>query len=232
MASDPNTPNKSGRPGAAPGDPIVIGLLEAYAAGVFPMSHGAGGPIGWYDPDPRGIIPLDQGALRVPRSLRSKVRSRRFRITTDEAFDRVIRACAAPRAGQTGDEGWIDERIVDAYTRLHVAGHAHSVEAWLVDGNARRLVGGLYGVHLRGLFAGESMFSRPDLGGTDASKVCLVWLWHHLRAHGFTLLDTQFMTDHLRSLGGIEIAREAYHDRLATALRTETAWLPFRTPEV
>lgn len=226
MDQNPNTPPED------PRDPVVEGLLAAYAEGVFPMAHGVGGPIGWYDPDPRGILPLDEGAIGLSRSLRSRVRSARFEITTDRSFGDVIRACGAPRAGQTGDEGWIDERIVDAYSRLHRAGHAHSVEAWFGEGADRRLVGGLYGVHLRGLFAGESMFSRPDLGGTDASKVCLVWLWHHLRARGFALLDTQFMTDHLRSLGGVEIPRDEYHDRLERALALETLWAPFGPPDV
>ncbi len=214
-----------------PADPVVAGLLEGYAQGVFPMAE-PGGAVYWYDPDPRGIIPLDRpvngGGIRIGRSLRARVRSGRFRITTDTAFDAVIRACAARRAGQDPGASWIDGRIIDAYTRLHDAGHAHSVEAWL-DGTDGRpvLVGGLYGVRLGGLFAGESMFSRPDLGGTDASKVCLVWLWFHLRRLGFVVLDTQFMTDHLRSLGGVEIPRAAYHALLAAALAVDTRWAPF-----
>jgi leucyl/phenylalanyl-tRNA--protein transferase len=248
MGRIPNN-HEAGEQGPA-GDPVVAGLLGAYADGVFPMAHGIGGPVYWYDPDPRGIIPLPrpeaspetqtetrtgsqaERGLRISTSLRARVRSGRFTVTTDEAFDAVIHACGGPRTGQSGEEGWIDDRIIDAYTRLHRAGHAHSVEAWLVEGDERRLVGGLYGVHLRGLFAGESMFSRPDLGGTDASKVCLVWLWHHLRARGFTLLDPQVTTDHLRSLGGLEIPREAYRARLAEAMATETAWLPFEPPSV
>lgn len=214
-------------------DPVVAGLVEAYANGVFPMAD-PGGAVYWYDPDPRGIIPLEgeeneEGGLRVSRSMRATLRAveteGRFRVTSDRAFGDVIRACAGPRRGQTGDESWIDARIIDAYERLHTAGFAHSVEAWVESpGNEPVLVGGLYGVHLRGLFAGESMFSRPDLGGTDASKVCLVALWRHLRAQGCTLLDTQFMTDHLRSLGGLEISRAAYHERLATALAIDAAW--------
>lgn len=233
-------------------DRIIEPLLGAYAEGVFPMAEpprdGRPGEVYWYDPDPRGVIPLDDGALRVSRSLRRRLRSGRFTITTDRAFSAVIRACAAPRADEP--ETWIDDRIIHAYEALHAAGHAHSVEAWLtpdadteqseasdpppVNQAARlpepTLVGGLYGVHLRGLFAGESMFSRPHLGGADASKVCLVHLWHHLRARGFTLLDTQFTTPHLESLGGIEISRNEYHARLAEAMACDTAWLPF-TPE-
>lgn len=211
-------------------DPAVVGLLCAYAEGVFPMAE-PGGEVSWYDPDPRGVIPLDSpengGGLRVSRSLRAVVRAGRFRITADSAFGGVIRACGSPRRGQTGEESWIDDRIVDAYERLYEAGHAHSVEAWLDGADGPVLVGGLYGVHLRGLFAGESMFSRPDLGGTDASKVCLVALWRHLRARGFTLLDTQFMTEHLRSLGGVEISRDDYRQRLSVTLTIEPSWDPF-----
>jgi leucyl/phenylalanyl-tRNA--protein transferase len=215
---------------------FVDALLSAYGEGVFPMSEPGGG-VYWYDPDPRGVIPLGDGALRITRSLRRSLRSPRLRITTDRAFGAVIRACAEARAGQAGS--WIDGRIVRAYEALHRAGHAHSVEAWLTagdagggpgvtgGGNGGVLVGGLYGVHLRGLFAGESMFSRPDLGGTDASKVCLVHLWRHLRTRGFTLLDTQFLTPHLASLGGVEIPRAEYRRRLGGAMRVETAWAPF-----
>lgn len=190
----------------------------------------AGDGIAWYDPDPRGIIHLDSDGLIVSRSLRQRVRNQRFRVTTDTAFSEVIRACAHPR----GDEGeWIDARIIDAYERLFAAGHAHSIEAWLdcTDGTTV-LVGGLYGVHLRGLFAGESMFSRPRLGGTDASKVCLVHLWHHLCARGFTLLDTQFTNEHIASLGGVEIPREAYHQKLGAALQISTAWGELAVPMV
>lgn len=207
---------------------LVDALLSAYREGVFPMSE-AGGEVYWYDPDPRGVIPLGEGGLRVGRSLRRSLRNPRLRITTDVAFGAVIRACAEARAGQRGS--WIDGRIVRAYEALHRAGHAHSVEAWLTAGDEGGgggvLVGGLYGVHLRGLFAGESMFSRPELGGTDASKVCLVHLWRHLRARGFVLLDTQFLTPHLASLGGVEISRAEYRRRLDGAMRAETAWEPF-----
>lgn len=214
--------------------PTIIGqmdepartILDLYARGLFPMAE-PGGEIYLYDPDPRAIIPLDNGGLRVPRSLRQRVRSGRFTITTDRAFGRVIRACAAPRDDQP--EGtWIDERIIAIYEDLHAAGHAHSVEAWL--GGAApdaRLVGGLYGVHLGGLFAGESMFSRPDLGGTDASKVCLVHLWHHIRGRGFTLLDAQFINPHLVRLGAVEISRGEYLRRLGRASGKRTDWLPF-----
>jgi len=208
-------------------DPLVAGLLSAYAQGAFPMSE-PGGDVAWYDPDPRGIIPLDDGGLRVSKTLRQRVRNGRFRVTTNAAFGRVIRACAQPRGDD--NDGWIDARIIDAYRRLHLAGCAHSIEAWLDADGESVLVGGLYGVHLGGLFAGESMFSRPELGGTDASKVCLVHLWHHLRARGFTILDTQFTNDHLRRLGGIEIGREEYHRMLGIAVSADRDWQPFSVP--
>lgn len=213
------------------GPPTIIGqmdepartILDLYARGLFPMAE-PGGEVYLYDPDPRGIIPLEDGGLRLSRSLRRRVRSGRFTITTDRAFGRVIRACAAPRDDQPGGT-WIDERIIAVYEDLHAEGHAHSLEAWLGEpGPDDRLVGGLYGVHLRGLFAGESMFSRPDLGGTDASKVCLVHLWNHLRKRGFTLLDTQFINPHLARLGAVEIGRDEYLERLADSLRRETTW--------
>ncbi len=233
-----------------PFDDIIATILGVYAEGQFPMAH-PDGAVYLYDPDPRGVIPLDDGALRVSRSLRQRVRSGRFRITTDRAFGQVIRACAEPRpipadedeadasgaeASEAEDCTWISEDLIQIYEALHLAGHAHSIEAWLdlpgdeaSDQSTAKptLVGGLYGVHLRGLFAGESMFSRPSLGGTDASKVCLVHLWHHLRARGFTLLDTQFTTPHLERLGAIEIGREVYKARLTEALEYTTTWTPF-----
>jgi len=236
---NPNPPEEDDRA-------VAEMLLNAYAQGLFPMAE-PGGEIYLFDPDPRGVIPLDRpvngGGLRVPRSLRQRVRSGRFAITTDRAFSDVIRACATPRPGEP-DGSWIDGRIIAMYEALHRLGFAHSVEAWLMPdprgapgsspvGRASRLpdpptlVGGLYGVHLRGLFAGESMFSRPDLGGTDASKVCLVHLWRHLRARGFTLLDTQFTTPHLERLGVVEISREAYHSQLKQAMDRATSWEPF-----
>ena len=208
-------------------DKACSDLLEAYARGLFPMGE-PDGSVSWYDPDPRGVIPLEPGGLRVSRSLRQRVRSGVFQITSDGAFEDVIRACAEPRPGRDGGQTWIDERFVTIYTALHRRGRAHSVEAWRVDGDGRRrLVGGLYGVRLGALFAGESMFSRPLLGGTDASKVCLVHLVAHLRARGFTLLDTQFQNDHLARLGCVEISRDAYHGRLRDAIARDVAWGAF-----
>lgn len=200
-------------------DPVCNAVLQAYAAGIFPMADPDTGDIGWYDPPTRGIIPLVDAALRTPRSLRQRVRSARFAVTTNTAFEHVIAACAQPRPGQDDTATWIDPQIRRLYTHLHAHGHAHSIEAWRSDDAGHpQLVGGLYGVAHRGLFAGESMFSRPNLGGTDASKVCLVHLWHHLRARGYALLDCQFWTPHLATLGCIEITRDEYHAQLARAM--------------
>lgn len=208
-------------------------MLDAYRAGAFPMADPQTGAIEWFRPDPRAILPLD--GFHVPTSLRQRVTSRgprRFWVTSDRAFSRVIRACAKPRPD--GEGTWIDDRIVHAYETLHDAGHAHSVEAWAIGdergeeaGDDLVLVGGLYGVHVGGLFAGESMFSRPVLGGTDASKVCLVHLVHHLRRRGFALLDVQFVNPHLEQFGVVELACDDYLDRLARAVQTQTAWEPF-----
>jgi leucyl/phenylalanyl-tRNA--protein transferase len=211
---------------------LVEGLLEAYRLGFFPMADPRTGRVEFFSPDPRAIIPIDAppgtpGGLVVPRSLRARVRSGRFRIVSDSAFEQVIDACAQPRDGPEQDgSSWIDERIRHAYTALHRAGFAHSVEAWLPGepGQPDRLVGGLYGVHLGGAFFGESMFSRPAQGGTDASKVCLVHLVHHLRARGFRLLDTQFRNDHIARFGLVEIPRDEYLRQLADALAHPADW--------
>lgn len=193
-------------------------LRWTYAHGVFPMADPRTGSMEWYCPDPRGVIPLD--AFRVPRSVRKAVVARRFVIRVDSVFEDVMRACAGPRTGQTSDASWIDERIVDAYLALHREGNAHSVEAWR-DG---RLVGGLYGVRLGAAFFGESMFVDVPAGGTDASKVCLVYLVETLRAGGFDLLDTQFWNEHLDQFGCVEIPRQAYLARLAAAVPKPAPW--------
>ncbi|MGH6720254.1 MAG: leucyl/phenylalanyl-tRNA--protein transferase [Alphaproteobacteria bacterium] len=186
-------------------DPELV--LRAYAVGVFPMAeHRGDRGVHWVEPDRRGIVPLDR--FHVPRRLGRTVASGRFEVRIDSAFDQVIRACAEPAAGRT--ETWINDAIIDAYTALHGAGHVHSVEAWR-DG---ALVGGLYGVALGAAFFGESMFSRTR----DASKVALVHLVERLRRGGFVLLDTQFMTEHLRQFGAIEVPRARYLELLADAL--------------
>jgi len=191
-------------------------LIRAYSRGIFPMVDSRSGEVVWLSPDPRAVLPL--GGLRVSRSLARTVRRGVFEVRTDSAFERVMRACAEARAGR--ESTWIDERLVKAYTGLHALGLAHSVEAWR-DGE---LVGGLYGVHVGAAFCGESMFSRPELGGTDASKVCLVWLVERLVAGGFQLLDVQFQSPHLERLGCVEITRDAYMERLARALQRWGTW--------
>lgn len=178
-------------------------LLAAYRRGLFPMRLGPGGPIGWWSPDPRGIVPLE--GLRVSRSLRRSCR--RFPTTVDRAFEEVMRACADQRR----PGGWIDETLVEAYTRLHELGWAHSVEAWTAEGE---LAGGVYGVSIGGLFAAESMFHRT----TDAGKVALVSLVELLRAGGAMLLDVQWVTPHLESLGAVEVPRERYLRLVAEAI--------------
>ena len=174
------------------------------------------GRIEYYSPDPRAILPLDD--FHVPKSLARVAKSGVFELRSDTAFERVIRACAEPRPDRR--ETWLDERLIAPYVELHRAGFAHSVEAWR-DGE---LVGGLYGVHLGGAFFGESMFSRPERGGRDSSKLCLANLVERLRAGGFRLLDTQFKTAHLARFGCIEISRKAYLARLSRALQIEARW--------
>ena len=183
-------------------------LLAAYASGWFPMADDEG-EISWYSPDPRGIIPLE--AFHVPTRLRRVARRGAFRIEIDTAFADVIRACADAERDPADSGTWISEEIIDSYCALHDLGHAHSVEAWSGD----QLVGGLYGVALGGAFFGESMFHRA----TDASKVTLIALVDRLRAHGFGLLDTQWVTDHLQQFGAIEIPRSEYLQLLAASLR-------------
>jgi leucyl/phenylalanyl-tRNA--protein transferase len=203
---------------APPGEDLVaVGgdlepgtLLAAYRAGLFPMGvgrHGAA-PLGWWSPDPRGVLPLD--GLRVSRSLRRS--ARRFEVRVDSAFDEVVAACADPRR-----EGrWITPRIAAAYGALHRLGWAHSVECW----REGRLAGGLYGLAIGGLFAGESMFHRE----TDASKVAvlaLVELLSEDRDGGRRLLDVQWRTEHLASLGVVDVPRVEYLRRLRIALASE-----------
>ena len=186
-------------------------LLRAYASGIFPMAESADSEeLYWFDPERRGILPLD--GFHVPRKLRKAVRRGAFDLRFDHAFRAVIEACAEPTPDRP--KTWINADILRLYTELHESGFAHSVECW-ADG---RLVGGLYGVSLGGAFFGESMFSRV----TDASKVALVHLVARLRAGGYTLLDAQFVTDHLSQFGAVEIARSEYRRRLAAALPVQT----------
>jgi leucyl/phenylalanyl-tRNA--protein transferase len=183
-------------------------VLEGYASGIFPMAR-ADGAIEWWRPDPRGIIPLDE--FHVPSSLARVVRSGRFALATDVAFEEVMRACA------DRPETWISEDIIRCYTELHRMGVAHSVECRGADGT---LVGGLYGVALGGAFFGESMFSRA----ANASKVALVHLVDRMRRGNFVLLDVQFQTDHLERFGAVEIRHDEYMKRLEVALRVPARW--------
>jgi leucyl/phenylalanyl-tRNA---protein transferase len=185
-------------------------LLRAYACGIFPMAESADDPtLFWVEPEQRGVIPLD--GLKVSSRLARTVRSDRFTVTVDKAFSEVLDGCAEPKPGR--DNTWINRRIRTLYTGLFRLGHCHSVEVWQGDA----LVGGLYGVNLGGAFFGESMFHRAS----DASKVALVHLVARLIAGGFTLLDTQYVTEHLRSLGAIEISRRRYRSQLDLALLHE-----------
>jgi leucyl/phenylalanyl-tRNA---protein transferase len=195
-------------PNPLPPDPIESGLLLlAYRSGIFPMADSRHDPdIFWVEPQMRAILPLD--GLQVSRSLARVLRRDRFRVTCNLAFEQVMEACAAPRQDGSG-ESWISLRIQASYVGLHRLGHAHSVECWQGDA----LVGGLYGVGFDRVFCGESMFSRVP----DASKVALAWLVAALRAGGASLLDCQFITPHLASLGAVEIAQSRYRELLAEA---------------
>lgn len=170
-------------------------LLAAYSNGIFPMAVDAHGEIGWFSPDPRAIIPLDE--FHIPHGLKRVLKKGQFQITINTEFENVMRECAKRRTGT-----WISEEIIQSYCKLHRLGHAHTVEAR----TAGKLVGGLYGVQVGGAFFGESMFHRVS----DASKVALVALVERLRANRFTLLDTQWLTPHLGQFGAYEVPRREY----------------------
>lgn len=193
-------------------------LLIAYAQGTFPMAYE--GQIYWFDPDPRTILPLDQ--FHISCSLQRTLKKGLFELTVNVDFPAVIRACA--ETGSRQQNSWINEEIITVYVALHRLGIAHSVESW----HKGELVGGLYGVALQGLFAGESMFSQMR----DASKVALVYLVERLCRHNFLLLDTQFMTNHLQQFGAIEIPRRDYKARLRHALRQNCFFDPQHPPQV
>jgi len=186
-------------------------LLNAYSQGIFPMAD-EDGTIYWYDPDPRAILPL--ASFHVPRRLQRTVNRAGYEVRVNTAFREVMIACMEPAPGR--EKTWISMEIVDVYCELHELGFAHSVETW-IEGE---LTGGLYGVAVGGMFAGESMFSRV----TDSSKIALVHLVARLSERGFQLLDIQFLTEHLRSFGAVEIPRDEYKRRLARALRV---WAKF-----
>lgn len=196
---DPNDADENGIV-AFGGDLTSSRLMLAYRSGIFPW-YSAGDPILWWSPDPRLILNLDDFKLR--KSLRKRLKY--FEIRFDTAFGEVIRACSTvPRPGQEGT--WIVPEMIEAYEELHALGYAHSVEAWQ-DG---RLVGGLYGVAVGGMFCGESMFARVS----DASKAALAALVAHLKARGFEMIDAQVPTGHLKSLGAIEVSRAYFLNRL------------------
>ena len=193
---------------AVGGDLEPATLLKAYRSGVFPW-FGEGDPILWWSPDPRAVFELD--GLYVSRRLARTIRSGRYRVTIDRAFGDVVRGCA-DREGGT----WITRAMTTAYERLHRLGFAHSIEAWQDDA----LVGGVYGIALGGLFAGESMFARAR----DASKVALAFLFDHLRARGYQLFDTQVVTGHTATMGAVEIPRKEYLSRLRRALACQASF--------
>jgi leucyl/phenylalanyl-tRNA---protein transferase len=185
-------------------------LLKAYACGIFPMAESAEDPaLYWIEPEKRGIIPLDR--FHISSRLARTVRSDYFTVTVNHDFDAVIDGCAEPQEGR--QRTWINARIRNLYRKLHDRRHCHSIEVYTGD----TLVGGLYGVTLGRVFFGESMFHRAR----DASKVALVHLVARLRAGGFRLLDTQFVTDHLKTFGAVEVPRRQYHKLLEAALGGE-----------
>jgi leucyl/phenylalanyl-tRNA--protein transferase len=200
----------------SPDDTITITpeiLLKAYAAGIFPMAEDADDPsLFWVEPRERGIIPLE--GFHLPKRLARTIRSDEFTIHVDRDFDAVIAGCAAPGADR--EKTWINRRIRDLYGQLFDKGFCHTVEVYR-DG---QLIGGLYGVRLRGAFFGESMFHRER----DASKIALVHLVARLKRGGFSLLDTQFVTSHLSQFGAIEVPRREYKQMLRSALEHEGDW--------
>ena len=182
-------------------------VLQAYMRGIFPMAESRHDPhLYWIDPEKRGIIPLD--TFHLPRRLARTLRTWPDPVYIDRNFKAVIEACAQP--GRDRQNTWINDEIVSLYTELHAMGFAHSVECW----NGDRLIGGLYGISIRGAFFGESMFSLAR----DASKVALAHLVGRLRSGGYKLLDVQFVTSHLKGFGAVEISRSDYQDELAEAL--------------
>lgn len=184
--------------------PLTPRILEfAYRQGYFPMNDPDSGETHWYCPDPRAILPLD--GLHVSRSLHRTLRRGEFRVSFNEAFREVMTVCADRSEGS-----WISEEFIDAYEALHLQRKAHSVEVWAAD----KLVGGLYGVAIAGAFFGESMFHRK----TDASKVAVYHLVNRLKKCGYSLLEIQFLTPHLQSLGAVEISDEVYQEQLRFAL--------------
>ncbi|MBY0310544.1 MAG: leucyl/phenylalanyl-tRNA--protein transferase [Phycisphaerales bacterium] len=235
----PRPPKK--RPADAPpsADEIVGFFLAAYRDGAFPMadlpeqSGASGDPdvlpvarsIRWYQPDPRGVISLDDDGLHVPRSLSRRLKKATFTTTSDAAFDRVIRGCARPSPTRVG--AWLDESLVRCYGLLHQRGYAHSIEVWSHGSHTQpTLVGGIYGVSIGAAFFAESMFSRLDLDGSGASGLALITLWNHLRACGYSLLDVQMANEHTLRFGVQEISHKNYMKQLSAATESPDRWKP------
>ncbi len=224
-ASEADEPIDVPPPGANPQKPTAELLLWAYRNAIFPMVDPERGRIEWFSPDPRAVLPLQPpDAFHVPRNLAREVRKGRFMIRSDTAFARVMRECATDRGGD--NLIWMNERLLQAYLKLFEMGHAHSIEAWLAPPQ-NELVGGLYGVHIGGAFFRESMFSRPEKGGSNSSKVCLVHLVRWLRQRGFLLLDTQFANDHIMQFGCVEIPAGVYEAILSQAVKAPADWGQF-----
>lgn len=236
-SSTPPTP-APGKSALSPQEIAVVNqAIAMYREGWFPMAeleHGERhGNVEWVQPHERSIISLADGGLKVSRSLDQRIRSGKFRVTSDVALREVLDACAAPRMNKGGEPelGWLSESIMELVTLLGRAGIAHSVEAWIEPAPGTNgspvLVGGLYGIAVGSVFCGESMFSRPELGGTDASKVCLVHLWRHLRARGFDVLDTQILNPHMARLGAHEMGMQEYHGLLQKFGSKAVCWTPW-----
>lgn len=189
-------------------------LLDAYRHGIFPWPIAEEEMMLWWSPDPRAILPLEDEGMHISRRLRRTLRSGKFQVSCDRAFDQVIRGCASGPGREGGT--WITSEMIDAYTHLHRLGHVHSVEVW----HEGQVVGGTYGVAIGGLFAAESMFYRER----DASKVALAHLVAHLRSRGYQLLDVQQWTPHTGTLGVVEISRQEYLRRLAKAVDAELSF--------
>lgn len=197
---------------AVGGDLSVERLLLAYRSGIFPWTAN---PVSWWSPDPRGVFSLDH--IHIPRSLRPILNRGQLRVTFDQAFNRVVRACAS--ALRDDQDTWITAEFIEAYTAFHEAGHAHSVEVW--NTNTGDLEGGLYGVAVGGFFAGESMFHKA----TGASKVALLRLQEHLSDRGFKLFDTQMVTEATQLMGAYAIDRSEYLNRLEKAIDVRCSFL-------
>jgi len=208
-------------------------FLNAYRQGAFPMADmpipaRRTGPIPmaarvrWYSPDPRAVLGLEEGALRVPRTIRRLMSRKAFLLSSDRAFERVIRACARP--GPTRGGSWLDESLIRCYTLLHEMGHAHSIEAW----KDSALIGGIYGISIGAAFFAESMYSDIELGGSGAAGLCLAALWGHLRGCGYELLDVQMANEYTLRFGVEEIPGAEYRRLLARAIEGPDRWRQLR----